>query len=60
MPWSESDASHKTGFANTPKRRRMWAEIANKELAAHGDEGRAIRAANAVVHRDYRGKPKDE
>ena len=34
MPWTAKDASHKTGHANTPKRKRLWAAIANKQLAA--------------------------
>jgi hypothetical protein len=41
-------------MADTTNRARMWAKVANQELADHGDEGRAVRAANAVVHRDYR------
>lgn len=51
MPWKASDASGKTKAANTPRKRRLWAEIANAELRKHGDEGRAIRAANAAVRR---------
>lgn len=51
MPWDEGDASGKTHKANTPKKKREWAHVANSELAATGDEGRAVRAANAVVAR---------
>jgi hypothetical protein len=29
----------------------MWVDVANEQLAEHGDEGRAIREANAVVSR---------
>ena len=61
MPWTAKDASHKTGHANTPKRKRLLAAIANKQLAAHGDEGRAIRVANAAVNRNYRKRgPKED
>jgi hypothetical protein len=51
MPWKASDAMGHTKQANTKKKRRVWAEIANAELHKHGDEGRAIRAANAAVRR---------
>jgi hypothetical protein len=51
MPWKASDASGHTKQANTARKPQVWAEIANAELAKHGDEGRAIRAANAAVRR---------
>ena len=50
MPWTAEDAERHT---NSAKRQRMWAEIANSVLAETGDEGRAIREANAMVGRDY-------
>jgi hypothetical protein len=53
MPWSSSDANAKTHLADTPVLQSLWAEIANKVLEATGDEGRAIREANAVVHREW-------
>lgn len=59
MPWTPDDASRHTKMADTTKRARMWADVANKELAKHGDDGAAIRAANAVVHRDYRKPASD-
>jgi hypothetical protein len=31
----------------------MWSEVANKVLADTGDEGRAVRTANAVVARNW-------
>lgn len=46
MPWTAEDAER-------AKRQRMWAEIANSVLAETGDEGRAIREANAMVGRDH-------
>jgi hypothetical protein len=51
MPWDASDAFAHTHKANTPKLQRLWAEVANRELEQHGDEGRAIRAADAAVAR---------
>jgi len=53
MPWQPSDAPAKTHFADTPDLQLLWAEVANKILATTGDEGRAIREANAVVHRQW-------
>jgi hypothetical protein len=49
MPWTPAQASQKTKKANTPKKRRQWRDVANGVLAKTGDEGRAIREANAVV-----------
>lgn len=55
MPWNPEDALRHTKKANTPKKRRQWASVANSALAAcqskqQGDcEGRAVRQANAVV-----------
>lgn len=54
MPWSPHDAKAKTKKATTPKAKRQWAAVADSTLARTGDEGRAIREANAVVKR--RGK----
>jgi uncharacterized protein YdaT len=54
MPWTPEDAPSHTKKANTPKAQRLWAEIANKVLAETGDEGRAIREANAVIARTAR------
>lgn len=49
MPWAPEDASKHTKKADTPAKQRRWAEIANRTLEEHGDEGRAIRTANAAV-----------
>lgn len=54
MPWSADDAREHTKKASTPKLRRLWAEVANRELAEHGDDARAIRAANAAVAEGWR------
>jgi hypothetical protein len=51
MPWAPKDASAKTKKAKTPKAKRQWRDVANSVLAKTGDEGRAIREANAVVKR---------
>jgi hypothetical protein len=51
MPWSPSDATRHTKKANTPKKKRQFSDVANSVLARTGDEGRAIREANAVVGR---------
>ena len=48
MPWTERDAQRHQHKATTAKLRQQWAAVANAELKAHGDDARAIRAANAV------------
>ncbi len=55
MPWTPSDASSKTKKADTPKRKRMWASVADSALERTGDEGRSIREANAVVSKNKKG-----
>jgi hypothetical protein len=49
MPWSPKDASRFTRKAKGPKAKRQFAHVANVVLAKTGDEGRAIRSANAAV-----------
>lgn len=49
MPWKPSEASEHTHRANTPKRRKMWRDVANSILKRTGDDARAIRGANSVV-----------
>lgn len=51
MPWTPSDASRKTKKAKSPKAKRQWRDAANGVLKKTGNEGRAIREANAVVGR---------
>ena len=51
MPWAPKDAKRHTKKARTPVAQRQWAHIADMVLAKTGDEGRAIREANAVVGR---------
>lgn len=55
MPWKASDATGHTKKASSPKAKRQWSDVANSVLQQTGDEGRAVRAANAVVAR-ARGK----
>jgi len=49
MPWSANDAERHT--ATTRELKELWAEVANECLERTGDEGRAIREANAVIAR---------
>lgn len=59
MPWSASDASkHKDGLS--PHQAEVWARVANEILERTGDEGRAIRGANAAVNRMREGGWSDE
>lgn len=51
MPWIPEDAPAHTRRADTPELQALWARIANDCLERTGDEGRAIREANAVVAR---------
>jgi hypothetical protein len=58
MPWQPEDAPRHTHKADTPELCIMWSEVANKVLADTGDEGRAIRIANAAVARATRSPPR--
>jgi uncharacterized protein YdaT len=49
MPWSPSDAVKHTKKANTKKKRKVWASVANAALAAGASEGEAVRKANSAV-----------
>ena len=49
MPWVPADAKRHTKKVKTAAQARQWRDIANAELAKHGNEARAIRAANAVI-----------
>jgi hypothetical protein len=46
-----NDAEKRTHKAITPALQELWAKVANERLEKDGDEGRAIREANAVVAR---------
>ncbi len=50
MPWSKNDGpSRHTKKANTPAKREQWAKTANAVRERTGDEGQAVRVANAAV-----------
>jgi uncharacterized protein YdaT len=53
MPWHPEDAPRYTKKADTVELCEMWSEVANKVLTETGDEGRAVRTANAVVARNW-------
>lgn len=49
MPWTPKDAMAKTKKASTPAAKKQWAGAANAVLKKTGDEGQAVRIANAAV-----------
>jgi hypothetical protein len=51
MPWNPKDATRHTKKAKSAKGKRQWSDVANSVLKRTGDEGRAVREANAVVGR---------
>jgi len=51
VPWTPDDAENHTHKATTWELKELWAKVANATLERTGDEGRAIREANAVVAR---------
>jgi hypothetical protein len=51
MPWTASEAESHTHKATTAALQELWAKVANEALERTGDEGRAIREANAVIAR---------
>jgi hypothetical protein len=51
MPWTGNDAETHTHKATTTELKELWAKVANEALQRTGDEGRAVREANAVVAR---------
>lgn len=58
MPWKMSDALRHTGKAATPGAKKQWASTANAVLKRTGDEGQAVRVANAAVKKAKVRKPK--
>jgi hypothetical protein len=56
MPWTSNDAEKHTHKATTSELQKLWAKIANEALERTGDEGRAIREANAVIARQARAE----
>jgi hypothetical protein len=51
MPWTSNDAEKHTHKATTSTLKELWAKVANEALERTGDEGRAVREANAVIAR---------
>ena len=51
MPWTANDAERHTHKATSSALKELWAKVANESLERNGDEGRAIREANAVIAR---------
>ena len=49
MPWALSDAPRHTKKATTKAAKKQWKTVSNKILDESGDEGKAIRIANAAV-----------
>ncbi|WP_173584080.1 hypothetical protein [Acetobacter musti] len=52
MPWTSEDAEKHTHKADTEELKELWVKVANECLERTGDEGRAVREANAVVARN--------
>ena len=55
MPWTPDEAERHTHKATTWALKELWAKVANECLERTGDEGRAIREANAVIARQAEG-----
>ena len=51
MPWTPKDAGEHTKKATTARLKVLWAKTANAALRRYGDDGLAVRAANAAVAR---------
>jgi hypothetical protein len=50
MPFTPDDGpARHTKKANTPAAKKQWSTVANKVLDDSGDDGKAIRIANAAV-----------
>lgn len=53
MPWGYRDAARHTRKADTPRKQRQWSTVANAVLHSSGDDGKAIRIANAAVKKPH-------
>jgi hypothetical protein len=58
MPWTPEDAGGKTKKANTPKRKRQWAHVANSALERGESDKSAIMQANGVLKKEGVGLAK--
>lgn len=55
MPWTKNDGpARHTHKAKSEGTKKQWAKVANKMLSESGDDGKAVRIANAAVKK--RGK----
>jgi hypothetical protein len=54
MPWRPNQAEEHTKKAKSPAAKKQWAATADAVLKKTGDDGQAIRIANAAVKK--RGK----
>lgn len=54
MPWTPKEATSHTKKASSPRRKKVWAEVANEVLSSGKSEGSAIRIANSVIRGGYR------
>ena len=54
MPGLLMTRKSNTHKATTSELKELWAKVANESLERNGDEGRAVREANAVVARQAR------
>lgn len=54
MPWKTDKDSKRHNKDAKGKHGKLWREVANRELAETGDEGRSIRIANAALRRAKR------
>lgn len=53
MPWTAAEATKHSRKADTPEKRRQWADVADSELERGASDAAAIRAADAVVARRH-------
>jgi len=51
MPWTAEQAQGHNKAADTADKQHQWSTVANAVLAKSGDDGKAIRIANAAVDR---------
>lgn len=57
-PFTPKDAYRHDHGADTGKKAHVWDQVASKVYDKTHDEGRAIREANAVIHKMGSGKKK--
>jgi hypothetical protein len=56
MPWQGKDAKRHTKAAKSAADQKLWSAVANSVLNKSGDEGRAVRIANAQVSKGKTNK----